>query len=220
MLAEEEQKAQCVPPGFTAIRDFIERTKIYGVPEHLILDAIKAGLVDAYEFTAEHRMQVLAVSGDIDCLNCYVKESYVDECIQQLPKMVPIVKQQCCWISEHDHFKTLVEPCTIYIPTIVYYHPYLPQRVIDSAIIECTCRLSEVDDVVFRTEHDKEHALLYYDFPPYILDTWDDELVSQMKTGSYAAFELLIRPRNISLAKRHQYYPVRYVQMILPDTIE
>lgn len=207
-----EAKDQRITPGFTLVRDLIKEAGIYGMSEDAVLALIQTGTMEARALSCNGKHWLPVV--DPGHGDCYVKESDAMACLGALQKMVLYEKKYCRWKTTSAPFDTETELCSIYLPSIVKYDPYLPRNIIDGCMDLCENDLNSRDvvEVVFHSEEEREQSLLYDDFGAYISPDHADVVV-----GAYAAFNLSIRLRNTGIAKQHQYYPVRYVHMDLPE---
>jgi hypothetical protein len=89
-----------------------------------------------------------------------------------------------------------------------------PEPLFDQWLLACTTEINQSNslEIIFRTEDDRRNALLYYDFPAYVLPGDVHTIVSQQ----LIAFELFIRSRVRDQAKKYGHYPVRYIKLGLP----
>lgn len=90
-----------------------------------------------------------------------------------------------------------------------------PEPSFDQWLLAYTTEINQSNsmEVIFRTEDDRRNALLYYDFPAYVLPGDVHTIVSQQ----LIAFELFIRSRVRDQAKKYGHYPVRYIKLDLPE---
>jgi hypothetical protein len=194
----------------------MEMLQPYGVDRMLVIEMLQNNLLVGYEKVGDAMVQLRA-GQDVDYSICSLKESEVQLCLDALymPRMAEYgSKRICSWYAQSLIFNGVsMEMVTVHLPYAVKERYKSSTHIVEQCLVSCIQRINNAREIVFRTEDERRQALSHYAFPEYI----SHKEVADIVSDRCVAFELYIRPRISSQARQHNYYPVRYVKLNLPE---